>query len=241
MSTLSFRFLQLAVSAAALSVLASGGFAASFINGSFEVVVNDPGPSGDVGVGTPFAASWEVDAGNINYIGTFWPASDGIYSVDLNGAAPGAIRQTFDTTPGQLYEVLFDMAGNPYGGDNTLIKTLEVSLFGATTMYGSPSDYPALAQFTFDVSGQSGTNLGWAGKLLQFLADDSSTVLRFQSLTTSNGVSGLPWYGPTLDNVRVNAVPAPATLPLLATAFGAAIAWRRNGTKSAPDENSDQS
>ena len=160
----------------AVSVFAVG------TNGSFE--------SGIVpGVFTTLAAGdstsitdWTVTSGTIDYIGSYWTASDGVRSIDMSGNAAGAISQTFPTTTGAVYNVTFDMAGNPAGGPT--VKHMEVDAGGAPTLY------------TFDTTGMTLANMGWTPETFTFTATSANTTLRFTSLDHTA-------YGPALDNVVV--------------------------------------
>jgi len=175
-------------------------------NGSFEQgpepapgawITLDPGSTDIVG--------WEVTGDGIDYKGTYWDASDGDKSLDLDDSTGfGGIKQTFLTTPGVEYIVTFYMAGNPYRGfDDPFIKHMRVSAAGDS------------ADFSFDTTGKSiPSNMGWEERSWQFTADDTSTTIEFYTLDTFAGeYSGN--CGPTLDNVSIAVVPEPATLSLL--------------------------
>ena len=153
------------------------------VNGSFE-----QGPSqGDfatIVAGASGLTGWNVTQGNIEDIGAYWQAADGSHSLDMSGSTAGAIAQTFATTAGQVYDVTFDLAGNP---DDVLhtVHSLNVSAAGQSQT------------FSFDAKGHSRSAMGWTQEVFQFTAASSSTVLQFTSLDNSP-------YGPTLDNVSVN-------------------------------------
>ncbi|MBI4578730.1 MAG: DUF642 domain-containing protein, partial [Planctomycetes bacterium] len=82
-------------------------FNTSFVNGSFE---NGPSP----GVNLPLSGGstaingWVVTRAGIDYVGSYWSASHGTRSLDLEGAtaAQGGIRQTIPTIPGKEYLVI---------------------------------------------------------------------------------------------------------------------------------------
>ncbi len=119
-----------------------------------------------------------------------------VRSLDLNGnSGPAGIRQTFDTTSGGGYRVDFALAGNPDGLPN--IKTVLVQS-GAFSQV-----------FTFSIVGATRADMNWADQSFAFLAGADTTTLSFLSQTPGN------FYGPALDDVRVTAVPEPATLMLL--------------------------
>ncbi len=131
-------------------------------NGSFELASIDPG-SGYLAVfpGQTSILGWDVVVQDVHYMGTFWEASDGIRSIDLDGltGSAGGITQTFSTVAGTQYKVTFDMAGN-YANLPT-IKPMSVSADGQSQ------------EFTLDVSGRSAQNMGWTPMSWSFVADDS--------------------------------------------------------------------
>lgn len=191
---------QVGVCAAGALVIAGSAFGAAFTNGSFET-----GPAiGDgfiqLNAVNTSIAGWTVTTGSIDYIGDYWTAEDGSYSLDMSGGGPGAIAQTFDTTLGYQYTVTFYLAGNNSCGST--VKYLSVS---AT---GNPS-----AQYSFDVTGHSTTDMGWVAETYTFVAIGASTTLTFQSQENSS-------CGPALDNVSVTVVPQ---IPALSPAMGAVL------------------
>lgn len=189
---------------------ASLGHANLLVNGSFELGT-DPGTFSTVGVGGTDITGWDVVTENVDYIGSYWQASDGVRSVDLNGSngsnPKGAIAQTFATTAGTLYKLTLDYAGNPDG--EPPIKGLYASVDGN---YGTLS---------FDVTGKSLSNMGWLSAIGYWVADDSSATLELGSLYDG-------YFGPAIDNVSVEAVPEPATMAVLALGAGIAARKRRN-------------
>jgi len=126
---------------------------------------------------------WTVDAGSVDWVGTYWPAGSGAMSIDMSGADAGTLSQTFDTTIGNTYTVSFLLSGNPAGPPE--IKTLEVSATGGTT-----------GLFTHGTSGTDLTSMAWAPQTYSFLATAASTTLTFRSTTATA-------YGPAIDNVVV--------------------------------------
>jgi uncharacterized protein (TIGR03437 family) len=124
---------------------------------------------------------WTVTSGSVDYVGSYWVASQGNYSVDLGGpTGPGTIAQTFATSPHTSYTVTVDVAGNP--GD---FRHLLASVGGPTITF-PPFD----ARFT------TVSNMGWLTQSFNFCATGSSTTLQFSSGDPGDD-------GPDIDNVRV--------------------------------------
>lgn len=171
------------------SMAFAGGTLAAFTgltNGGFE----DNGTYVDNGSGfqqldSPNASieGWTVDAGSVDWVGTYWPAPEGAMSIDMSGADAGTISQTFDTTIGNTYMVAFLLSGNPAGPP--ALKTLEVSATGGT-----------VAMYSHDTTGTDVTNMVWAPQTYSFLATSASTTLTFASTTTGA-------FGPAVDDVTV--------------------------------------
>jgi choice-of-anchor C domain-containing protein len=183
----------------ALLALAIGNVqAAFFVNGSFESATVDPAsnPIGFVGLnaGDKSITGWVVERDDIDYIGAYWQAANGVRSIDLDGLHPGSISQTFDTAIGSTYRVGFDLAGNPDGPPS--IKRLRVSAGNEAAI------------FQFDVDGHSRDRMGYEHHFFVFEATSSQSTLAFSSLTDPN--APLPAFGPALDNVTVSpAIPEP--------------------------------
>jgi choice-of-anchor C domain-containing protein len=199
----------------ALLLLAFCGAAASapFQNGSFES--GTPCNTFNIPAGSTLIPGWTVSVGNIDWEGATscggWQASAGSKSLDLVGTGGiGGIQQTFDTVPGQTYQVSFDLAGN-YGAP-PVIKPLAVTINGVTTSY------------TFDTTGQSGLNMGWTTKTLTFTATATSSTINFVSDVTASG--GTLNAGAALDNVQIAApgvVGTPQSVPLSWAHIAAAL------------------
>jgi choice-of-anchor C domain-containing protein len=154
-------------------------------NGSFEdgnYVDNGSGFE-QLNAGDASITGWTVDAGSVDWIGTYWTAQAPSMSIDMSGTEPGTISQTFDTTIGNTYTVSFYLSGNPAG--DPAVKTLDVSATGGTT-----------DSYTYDTTGNDLTNMNWAAESYSFLATSASTTLSFVSTTAGA-------FGPALDNVVV--------------------------------------
>ncbi|MFB7666323.1 choice-of-anchor C family protein [Kitasatospora sp. NPDC056138] len=128
---------------------------------------------------------WRVTAGTVDLIGAgFWQAAEGDQSVDLNGAGPGAVAQTFTTVPGATYTVTYALAGNPGGG--AAVRTGRALIDG--------QDFQ---DFSFDTTGKSFTNMGYVNRQFTFRATNSATTVAFASTTAAGP------YGPVVDDVRI--------------------------------------
>ncbi|MEA2545642.1 MAG: hypothetical protein QOI09_915 [Chloroflexota bacterium] len=160
-------------------------------NGSFESGSYLDSGSGfeELNAGDTSITGWTVDAGSVDWIGSYWLAQDGSMSIDMSGTDAGAISQTFATTIGNTYTVSFYLSGNPAGPPT--VKTLDVSATGGT-----------VGQYTFDSTSSTLANMAWAAESYSFLATTTSTTLSFVSTTPGP-------FGPALDNVVVTeTVPA---------------------------------
>jgi choice-of-anchor C domain-containing protein len=149
------------------------------INRSFENGT-DPGDAMVLPPGSTVIDGWTVVEGKISYVGRRWQHSQGVRSVGL--LCGGGISQTLETEPDQKYEVRFNMAGDP--STPAAVKKLAVS-FGAEERV-----------FTFDTTGHSLGDMGWAPRSWIFMAIDTTTTLRLFSPTTECST-------PAVDNVRI--------------------------------------
>jgi choice-of-anchor C domain-containing protein len=176
-----------------LAVLALAGATLAFTgptNGSFETGTYVDGGGGfePLNAGATTIDGWTVDSGSVDWIGTYWPAADGVMSIDMSGLDAGAISQTFPTTIGNTYTVSFFLAGNPAGLPT--VKTLDVSATGGT-----------VSSFSFDTAASTLTNMNWTAESYTFFATTSSTTLSFVSTTAGP-------FGPAIDNVVVTEIAA---------------------------------
>jgi hypothetical protein len=168
-----------------------------------------------------------VVSSNLNFIGSFsfpgWSASstgagngggnagitvgtdfglapfNGNQAFSFNGDNPPAgtyLEQTFPTTAGLQYTVSFAVGRNNGFPDQILELQSEV--------FGSVGDQLAL-QLSFPPS-----TIGWSQDSFTFVADSSSSRLRFTDISGSNPNTDL-----FVDGVSVSAVPEPDTLSLL--------------------------
>jgi choice-of-anchor C domain-containing protein len=176
----------------AASVLAFSGIA----NGSFETGTFSGNPFDTLHPGSTNVTGWTVDSGSVDWIGSYWPASDGSRSFDLSGDGPGALSQALATTVGNTYTVTFDLSGNPACGP-TGSKTGTVGATGASTDV-----------FSYDVAaaGNTLTDMRWVEETYAFVATTATTTLTFTSTTNTS-------CGPALDNVVVTETAAPPPEP----------------------------
>jgi choice-of-anchor C domain-containing protein len=155
-------------------------------NGSFEQLDVVPDYFQTFTVGESIGG-WVVSMGSVDVTRkNFRQASDGSQAVDLNGTSdnsPGGITQTFTTRPGENYQVVYSLAGNPTGAPT--LKTGQVLVNGNVVQ-----------SFSFDTTNTSPSNMGYQTRKVTFTATGLSTTLEFRA--TSGGA-----YGPVIDDVSV--------------------------------------
>lgn len=184
-------FLAGAGSNAGATLITNGSFEDGDFNGSPYMTLNATSTAID---------GWTVTNGSIDWIGSYWKASEGVKSLDLAGLYQNGVivGQDFSTEIGKDYLVQFDMAGNP---DMPYDKALVTFVVGGLEH-----------SFTFAQSGNNHSSMGWKPMSFTFTATAANTQLSFgnKSLNTQDA------WGAALDNVRVSsAVPEPATMFLL--------------------------
>jgi choice-of-anchor C domain-containing protein len=176
------RVLPTLVLALAFATAAGPVMAANLIvNGSFEL-----GPEPDQSMAMPPGSTaiqgWTVVGAAVDYVGGQWAAREGMRSLALNGTAPGAIAQSFQTLAGQPYTVKFFMAGDAFS--NPILKRMRVAAAGQSQDY----EFNAEHAWPWD--------MGWAEKVFQFTASGGTTTLQFTSLDAGD-------TGPAIDSVVV--------------------------------------
>lgn len=203
------RFLFAAILASSVSPASS----ARIVNGSFEQSAPIPAKGRvTLSAGSPNLPGWMITSGNIDLVSTYWNASSGGRSIELNGTKRGTIATTvYGTIVGRTYDVRFDMAASPQGKPNA--KTIRVSA--------------GLDSATFSRTRTSGKRsaMNWATMLFTFTSTAVDQLLTFRAL---NGGSS----GAAIDNVRVSLqpIPLPATAPLAVLGLAALAILRRRKT-----------
>ena len=166
---------------------------APLTNGSFECGPFPPPPGYlTLPQGSLEVCGWMVTDDDLDLTTTYWVASDGEKSLDLNRTQPGAIAQTLPTTPGLVYHVSFDMAGNP-GELRHGVARMEVLAAGQSAI---------LTVAVGDHGSPPYAQMDWTPMTWSFTAAAATTTLEFRSLNLDSGAGG-----PALDNVRVTTCP----------------------------------
>jgi len=212
-----------AIAAATLASVPGVASAAPFVNGSFEDSVAPLAGFASYGAGTNIGG-WVVSQGQIdvvgaNFLAPDFVASDGVYSVDMNGSngTRGGVAQTFDTVANTSYRVTFDLNANVY--DNFVgIKNVEASAGDFTGVFGYDT--------SLHTQGQPSP---WTSFSFNFTASSASTTLAFESFFPNATGPGSN-FGALLDNVNVTvaAVPEPTTWAMMILGMaGVGISMRR--------------
>jgi choice-of-anchor C domain-containing protein len=206
-----------------LAAGASNALAAAFQNGSFESVVLGSGVDyTTLAAGSGNLTGWTIEFGSVDHIRNYWQPAAGQQSVDLFGNEQGRILQTFDTTPGQQYQVSFQYSINPDGG-GTPRGVIVAALDGGSTLFQNNYAYAGSA---------TRQNMDWRSQSFEFTATGAQTTLRFGAYDVQQ--PNQCCYGAALDNVQVAAVPEAHEWAMMLAGLGL-IGWvasRRRGTAS---------
>lgn len=156
-----------------VSITVTAPVIAGLLNGSFESGLTNWTESG----GTQYSV-------NLN---TSLAGTDGSTLVEFNAAnsvSGGVISQTFNTTPGTVYNLTFDLGVIAF---NTSQQRLQVNVTGSTTL---------INQLT-TINGINGGNVKWEARSYSFTADSAQTTLTFTDMSTVTSAIDM-----LLDNVK---------------------------------------
>lgn len=173
------------------------------VNGSFEA----PGCNGNCILDTPaeavYITGWTTFLSGVEYGNAGSAAADGVMVVDLANYVygNGGLRQSFATTAGQSYELVF-MAGNVTDSGRTGDGEIRVQVAGVDQ--------------TFVTATASNSVYAWKTVQLSFTALSDMTTLSFSDSQNSFTHVAL------LDGVRLtSAVPEPQTAVRMLTGLSA--------------------
>lgn len=218
--------------------VANSGKANIIVNGSFESGIGAPPfPPGytSVQANSTNITGWTTTGiNNIDWINNgYWQASNGTYSLDLSGDAPGGIQQTVATVAGEVYTLSFDSSVNPDDRHTATARRTDIFVLDAVSSAQILERDVLLAR-----ESRTFTNMQWITTTYSFVATSASTTVRFVSR-----IDNIDAGGPTLDNVvllgptpGVTAVPAPPAAIL--AGLGAAGMWvvrRRKAATATPE------
>ena len=202
------------------SISAPSNAATTLINGSFESGSPSPGLA-HIAANDAVINGWKIGGAGVDYVSSYWQASDGTRSLRLAGSGISSISQSFATEAGTFYAIIFDMSADPAGGIG--LNQMLVSIDGAQD-----------SLVTYDVtSANSRNNMLWQTYAYTFTATGALSTLTFASIAPEA-------YGPALDNVVLldsDTVPSPIPEPMSWALMGAGFAVigmvrRRAGRRS---------
>ena len=168
------------------ALLAAAPVRAEFLtNGGFEAgaAISPTIPVLAVAPGGTSLTGWTVVNGAVSIVTSdYWVPIAGTRSVALSSTGPGAIQQSFPSTPGANYRLTFWIAGEPFS--TPTIKHLRVTAG------------PAQADYTFDIAPAWNWDMFWTQHTLDFTANASTTTVRFASQDDTQ-------WGPAIDEASL--------------------------------------
>ncbi|MFO1311115.1 MAG: DUF642 domain-containing protein [Burkholderiales bacterium] len=205
------------------NIVVNGGFETPAVVGVSPFNINLDFDTKYAGANT--LAPWVIGGNSINHVRSYFPAAEGLQSIDLNGIAPGSISQVLVTQPGRDYLLRFRYAENP----NRILGNPRM-----TVRWGASANGPFTLQEQFTFTGNSTrTNMGWRVVERTVRATSTSTYLSFKS----DDFAFSP-FGIALDDVSATLLPNLATPSLIrAVATGGTSAYligRVDGAPSLP-------
>lgn len=196
--------------AAAVNLIENGSFEDGGISTSYQIVY----------AGETLIPHWTVETESVDIIKDYWPAQDGLQSIDNFGIGRGVLTQSFTTEIGKQYAVSFSYSANPGYIPPQLLgqRVLLVDVTGTGNLYSG--------SFQYTETGNSLSDMKWASGSFSFVADSTSTKIGFGG-TVAGGVCSDPAltsacnsFGPALDNVMVTAIPEPGEWAMMVAGLG---------------------
>jgi choice-of-anchor C domain-containing protein len=163
------------------NLIVNGGFETPVIGQSFNTYY----------AGSTQLAPWEILSGSVDIVRTFWPANEGQNSLDLGGYSSGTLEQSFATVPGREYTLSFQYGNHPLNTN----ASGRINVIGTTTLLDSVLNH----------SSSTYPNMAWTPYTTTFIADSTTTTLRFTDLTNSS-------IGFALDAVSVMSTQTTSTI-----------------------------
>lgn len=234
---------SLAALAGMVTMTATPAAAAPFTNGSFESprfstfqsLSAANAPAGWTVPSDPRGFTWNAPAMGLPRGYPDMHASDGAQFVSLQYAERlGTISQTFDTQPGQTYQVEFDLSAMTQSIEG--VNPPETFTLTATAPGVSHDFSMTTLGLLFGGSSKAGTD-PWTHQAFDFAAAGTASTLTFVNRTSYGDPSFQ--FGTSLDNVTVQAssVPEPgaALLPIVGAAYLLLARRRRRPTPAVVD------
>ena len=222
----------------------------------YSVATADPFQNGSFESGTN---GWTiVNSGGVDVVRSVEGATDGVLSYNFNAFAVNGnaiLSQTFDTTLGQTYSLIFDVGC--YGLTTGYTQQLQIDVRNGTSAISgteiiNPNSVSATVGantgFSFsqngsllgvtDTTGASPNNMAYFSAVpttpefstisVNFTALSGSSTLVFSDLTGLGGV----YTDAVLDNIKIVPVPEPSTIYLNLVGIIAFLCRRKFGTNN---------